>query len=205
MEAFMSIKRAAGLAFAVTMAFGLALPAQAAMPTGALVPPPGGFILFCARHMQECSGAVARPTSVELTAERRDQLDEVQARVNAAIQYRDDPQHVWDYPTNGTGDCNKYALEKRRELIEMGWPRDALLLTTAMTEHDEAHLVLVVRTSAGDLVLDSRLAPVVDWRRLPYRWLAQQSPESPALWVNVLPAGVATADASATDGRVATR
>ena len=203
----MSIKRAASLAFAAAMALGLALPAQAAMPmpTGALVPPPGGFILFCARHMKECSGSVASPVAVELTAERREQLDEVQARVNAAIQYRDDPQHVWDYPTNGTGDCNKYALEKRRELIGWGWPRDALLLTTAMTEHDEAHLVLVVRTSAGDLVLDSRLAPVVDWTRLPYRWLAQQSPESPALWVTVQPAGVSTADAGAVDGRVATR
>lgn len=201
----MSIKRAAGLAFAAAVALGLALPAQAAMPmpTGALVPPPGGFILFCARHMQECSGSVASPAAVELTAERRAQLDEVQARVNAAIQYRDDPQHVWDYPVNGTGDCNKYALEKRRELIELGWPRDALLLTTAMTEHDEAHLVLVVRTSAGDLVLDSRLAQVVDWTRLPYRWLAQQSPESPALWVNVRAGGVTTADAG--DGRVATR
>ena len=202
----MSIKRAAGLAVFAALVLGLALPGRAAtpMPVGALVPPPGGFIGFCARHMQECAGSVATPAAVQLTAARRAELDEVQARVNAAVQYRDDPQHVWDYPVNGTGDCNKYALEKRRELIALGWPRDALLLTTAMTEHDEAHLVLVARTSDGDLVLDSRLAPVVDWTRLPYRWLAQQSPQSPALWVT-LQTGVATADAGVPDARVATR
>lgn len=202
----MSIKRAAALAVFAAAVLGLALPAQAAtpMPTGALVPPPGGFIGFCARHIQECTGTVASPAAVELTPARREQLEAVQARVNAAVQYRDDPAHVWDYPTNGTGDCNKYALEKRRELVELGWPRDALLLTTAMTEHNEPHLVLVVRTSAGDLVLDSRVAPVVDWSRLPYRWLERQSPESPTLWVDVAPAGVATADAGSSGPRVAT-
>ncbi len=186
----MTIKRAAAFAaFAAVLAAAAPGRAVTLMPTGAFVAPPGGFIGFCAHHLRECSGTVARPAPVELTDRREDQLDEVQARVNAAIRYRDDPAHVWDYPTNGTGDCNKYALEKRRELIALGWPRDALLLTTALTEHGEPHLVLVARTSAGDLVLDSRLGPVVDWRRLPYRWLAQQSPESPALWVDVLPEG----------------
>lgn len=202
----MSVKHAATAVLLGASLLGASLPARAAPPmsTGAMVVPPGGFIGFCARHLQECTGTAARPSAVELTDARREQLDEVQARVNAAVRYRDDPAHVWDYPVNGTGDCNKFALEKRRELIALGWPRDALLLTTAMTEHDEAHLVLVVRTSNGDLVLDSRLAPVVDWTRLPYRWVARQSVDSPALWVSVLPAGIATADAGTLGPRVAT-
>lgn len=184
-----------------------ALPAAAAtpMPTGALVAPPGGFIGFCARHLAECSGSVGDPAVVALTPAARQQLDAVQAKVNAAIQWRDDPRHVWDYPTDGEGDCNKFALEKRRELIALGWPRDALLLTTALTEHGEPHLVLVARTSEGDLVLDSRAAPVLDWTRLPYRWLARQSPENPALWVDVLADHRLTADAGKADRQTVTR
>jgi len=189
--------------------FGLAPLARAdmpdmPMPTGSLVTPPGGFLGFCARHLAECTGSVATPAVMPLSPARRRELDEVQARVNSAVLWRDDPQHVWDYPTDHQGDCNKFALEKRRELIALGWPRDALLLTTALTEQGEPHLVLLARTSGGDLVLDNRAARVVDWTRLPYRWIARQSPENPALWVRVLPAQVMTADAGAANRRIAT-
>jgi predicted transglutaminase-like cysteine proteinase len=202
----MSVKAAVFAALLSAGVIAAAAEAQAAapMPTGALVVPPGGFIGFCAKHLPECT-ATGGPAVVELDAARRQQLEAVQARVNAAIQWRDDPAHVWDYPTNGAGDCNKFALEKRRELIALGWPAGALLLTTAMTEHDEAHLVLVARTSDGDLVLDSRLAPVVDWTRLPYRWVARQSDANPSLWVDIPPAGVAVAEAQTPGARTATR
>lgn len=173
------------------------------MPTGALVVPPGGFIGFCAKHLRECS-PTSSPAVVELAAEQRQQLDAIQARVNAAIRYREDPEHVWDYPKYGVGDCNKFALEKRRELIALGWPPAALLLTTAMTERNEAHLVLIARTSDGDLVLDNRTAQVVDWTRLPYRWLARQSAENPSLWVGIPPQAVAVADAQAAGAPVRT-
>jgi len=35
----------------------------------------------------------------------------------------------WSHPDDGYGDCEDYALLKRRMLIEAGWPREALLLT----------------------------------------------------------------------------
>jgi predicted transglutaminase-like cysteine proteinase len=173
-----------------------ALPAAAApMATGAAVVPPVGFIGFCARYLQECSGGAASTVVVALTSERRQQLDTVQAEVNDSIRPRENPAHVWDYPTDGTGDCNKFALAKRRALIALGWPREALLLTAALTEGGEGHLVLVARTDAGDLVLDNRLAPVVDWTRLPYRWLSRQSERNPALWVSILPPAQTLAEA----------
>lgn len=183
---------------------GASAQAGTAMPTGAAVIPPGGFLGFCVRHLQECTGSGLAPLVVTLTAERRSQLDAVQASVNAAIRPWNDPQHVWDYPTNGYGDCNRYALEKRRELIEMGWPRQALLLTSAITETHEGHLVLVVRTSGGDLVLDNRLPPVVEWSRLPYQWVSRQSERSPAIWLAVGPAALTTADAGSGTPRIAT-
>ncbi len=169
--------------------------AAAPMATGAPAVPPAGFIGFCVRHFQECTGASPAPAVVELTAERRRELDDVQAAANRSIRPREDPAHVWDYPVDGTGDCNKFALAKRRALVELGWPRDALLLTAALTEQGEGHLVLVARTSAGDLVLDNRQAPVVEWSRLPYHWLSRQSERSPTQWLSILAQPAQMADA----------
>lgn len=157
-----------------------------AMVVGGPAIPPVGVIGFCIKYLSECK-TVAGPTSVvvALNGRRRQELEMVQAKVNAAIEPRDIPGNAWSYPVDGTGECNQYALEKRRELIALGWPREALLLTAALTEGGEGHLVLVARTSAGDLVLDNRLAPVVDWRYLPYHWLTQQMPQSLAEWVSI--------------------
>src|SRR5262249_45590921 len=140
-----------------------ALSANAAIPmaTGADVVPPAGFLGFCVKHISECVGTATAPVIVDLTAEREHEPDDVQAEINSSNEPAEDPGPGWDYPVHGQGDCNKFALAKRRSLIEHGWPRGALLLTTAITEHGEGHLVLVVRTNRGDLVLDNRLSRVV--------------------------------------------
>ena len=166
------------------------------MPTGAPAIPPAGFLGFCAKHLPECLSRGQEPIVVELTAERSQALEAVQATVNASITPRIDPTHVWDYSTDGTGDCNKYALTKRRELLAQGFPRGAVMLATATTERGEGHLVVVVRTDHGDLVLDNRVPHVVDWSVLPYRWVSVQSQQSPVRWVSILSQPIATADAS---------
>ncbi len=175
-----------------------ATPASAGtwMNTGQPAIPPAGFLGFCMRHLPECRTAAGTPDPVELTDERRHDLDVVQADVNGSITPREDPKHTWDYSADGYGDCNKFALGKRRELIEHGWPRQALLLATATTEGGEGHLVLVVHTTKGDYVLDNRLSRVVDWTYLPYRWISMQSPTSPVKWLSVLAQPINTADAS---------
>ena len=58
----------------------------------------------------------------------------------------------WDYPSDGKGDCEDYALFKRKILIEEGFPRQALLMTVVKDEHNEGHSVLTVKTSAGEFV-----------------------------------------------------
>lgn len=156
------------------------------MATGPWVAPPVGFLGFCLQHLPDCVGSAPGPVVVELTDVRRHELDAVQAEVNGAIKPRLDPAHVWRYPTDGYGDCNDYAIAKRAKLIALGWPREALLLTAAITETGEGHLVLVARTSAGDLVLDNRVPTVIAWSRLPYRWVSQQSPRNLAQWVSVV-------------------
>ena len=175
------------------------------MPTGAPAIPPAGFLGFCAKHLPECLSRSQEPTAIELTAERSQALEAVQATVNASITPRIDPTHVWDYSTDGTGDCNKYALTKRRELLAQGFPRGAVMLATATTERGEGHLVVVVRTDHGDLVLDNRVPHVVDWSVLPYHWVSVQSQQSPVRWVSILSQPIATADASKVIGSPVTQ
>lgn len=168
------------------------------MATGDAVIPPTGFIGFCVKHSKECLVTAADPQPVALTAERRAQLDRVQAEINWQIKPKEDPSHAWEYASDGYGDCNTYALTKRQALLALGWPEDALLLAAAYDELGEGHLVLVARTNDGDLVLDNRLKPVVAWSALPYRWVAMQSQKSPARWLKVINAPVMMAKASPT-------
>lgn len=168
---------------------------RVAMTTGAAIMPPGGVIGFCIKNLRECMSVPQQPTVVELTADRQRDLEDVQKTVNADIHPRENATHAWAYASAGYGDCNSYALEKRRALIARGWPQTALLLASATTETDEGHLVLIVRTSAGDLALDNRLAPVVDWTRLPYRWISLQSEQRFTIWHSIVPRSILTSDA----------
>ena len=62
----------------------------------------------------------------------------------------------WNYPDDGYGDCEDYVLLKRRLLIQLGWPREALLVTVVLDNEDEGHAVLTVTTDKGDYVLDNK-------------------------------------------------
>jgi predicted transglutaminase-like cysteine proteinase len=171
------------------------------MTTGPAVVPPSGFIGFCMKYAQECLVNGQDASVRQLTGAGRAELEAVQAKVNAEIEPREEPAHVWDYALTGSGDCNSFALTKRRALIALGWPEETLLLAAAYTERGEGHLVLVARTSQGDLVLDNRLKPVVDWTELPYRWVSMQSQKSPARWLKIVAHTVADAETWSTNDR----
>ncbi len=186
----------ASLAFGLIGALSLPALASPPMATGAAAVAPRGFIGFCLKYLPECQTTSRETVVVDLTDARRRELDYAQDKVNRLVRPRANPDHVWDYPTDGYGDCNKYALAKRAELIALGWPRTALLLAAAMTEGGEGHLVLVVATSKGDLVLDNRQRHIVDWRDLPYQWVSRQSQHDAAVWVSIAkPQPIVTADA----------
>jgi predicted transglutaminase-like cysteine proteinase len=176
--------------------------AGAFLATGEAVVPPSGFIRFCVQHAQECLGAPTGPATVQLTEERRRQLEAVEVNVNREIAPKENPKHFWEYAKDGAGDCNTYALTKRAALIELGWPTAALRLAAVFTEHNEPHLVLVAHTTDGDFVLDNRVLTVRDWSTLPYRWVAMQSAQSPARWLKIVAEPVVTADANRAEPRV---
>lgn len=83
------------------------------------------------------------------------------------------------------GDCEDYALTKRKELIAAGIPSSALSLAIGLTERREAHAVLLVATDHGDLVLDNLSAQIVPPRQAPYLWRGRQAPGHSMIWVAV--------------------
>jgi predicted transglutaminase-like cysteine proteinase len=125
---------------------------------------------------------------VHLTETRCEDLKEVNSTVNAAIGPEPNTEGLagekW-LINPASGDCNDYSVSKRFELLKRGWPARALLLGEVVTSWGEHHLILVVRTSVGDLVLDNLSPQIRPWTRAPYRWVRMQSPKNPNFWASL--------------------
>ena len=85
-------------------------------------------------------------------------------------------------PGRRGGDCEDYALEKKRQLIEMGLSGDQLLMTTVLDRKGGSHAVLVLRTGAGDYVLDNLNNQIKPWGRTGYTFLRMQDPQHKQQW-----------------------
>ncbi len=189
--------------------------AVAYMPSGERVDPPSGFADLCRREPQNCRPLQhAREVVVELTAERRLLLEDVNRRVNRGIEDATDlalygREEFWVNPLGGggaglRGDCEDYALAKRDMLIERGWPSDALFLAVGYHQRLGLHAVLIARTSDGDLVLDARSPWLHPFEDAPYVWVKRQLASHSADWVRTYPARTAAelrGEATATTGR----
>ena len=89
------------------------------------------------------------------------------------------------FPTDGKGDCEDYALLKRKMLIEEGFPRQALLMTVVKDEKGEGHAILTVKTNRGEFVLDNQESRILPWNQSGYKFVKRQSQENPNVWVQV--------------------
>jgi predicted transglutaminase-like cysteine proteinase len=111
--------------------------------------------------------AQAKPgRSLVLTAERMSQLQQINSHVNSTIREVSDLEQygredVWALPTSGKGDCEDFALLKRKMLIERGWPASALSIAIGTTAQGEAHAVLLVSTAQGQHVLDNLTSSIL--------------------------------------------
>lgn len=162
----------------------------AAMPEGQQVMAPYGYIGFCVRNPDECGGGTDAPTDAALTAESWAELNKVNNYVNEATpQISDyalyDRAEWWAYPDANGGDCEDFALMKRKLLIERGWAAENLLIAVVREWNGDGHAVLVVKTDRGEFVLDNKNWEIVAWSDAPYQWIKRQSRERPYIWVNL--------------------
>lgn len=165
------------------------VPIEEASPTLA----PFQHVRFCLRYPADCKSDPGETVQIELTAETNELMNRVNHDVNAAIA----PIHkseVIDIDDGWTiaptaGDCNDYAVTKRHELLQSGLPAKALRLAVVKTPSGIGHLVLVVATKKGDLVLDNLIEAIRPWQTTKYQWLKIQSASDARYWYEIkLPA-----------------
>lgn len=146
---------------------------------------PFAHVLFCVKNADQCLDTGGAEIAV-LDRRSRAELKRVNAAVNRAIRPTSDAddRDVWSVDVT-KGDCEDYALTKRKRLIDMGWSSKALRIAIARTAWGEGHAVLVVKTDMGDLVLDNRTNAIKPWRAAGLTWLKIQSGENPRIWFDV--------------------
>ena len=187
--------RRAGTPLLLAMAIGfgawgsVAQAGQAFMHTGGRTTQPIGHYEFCQREPEECRQKTAKRQPVELTRKLWAAMIDINNAVNASVTPRTDAEmwgkeEVWSYPTN-IGDCEDYALEKRRRLMALGVPAGDLLMTVARQRNGDGHAVLTVRTSRGEFILDNLEPRVLAWSETEYTYLKRQSERNSGAWVAV--------------------
>jgi len=126
-----------------------------------------------------------------LTAETRLKLiSKINRYVNSKVRAAADRQtygveELWNRPgvrNNSSGDCEDFAIEKRGQLIEQGYPPEDLFFAVAFRSDIGLHAVLIAHTQRGDYVLDNRSPYVTPWTRVPYVWVKRQSSQDPQQW-----------------------
>ncbi len=162
---------------------------------------PYGWIDFCRRYAGECNHAEAGALDINLTPEALKEIERVNKMVNKAIIAVSDKDHwgvvdQWDYPSDGKGDCEDYALFKRKLLIAAGFPRQALLVTVVKDEQNEGHAILTVKTNHGEFIMDNLNDEFRPWDRTGYRFVKRQSQTDENVWVEIGPSKLAPAYAS---------
>jgi len=184
-----SIGFIAAMALSLAAWTGTADAARLSMPTGNLTSQPVGHYEFCQKLPSECTERTPKEAPIELTRPLWAEMIAINNSVNTRIIPRTDmemwgKEEVWSYPDR-YGDCEDYALEKRRELMEKGVPAGDLLLTVVRQPNGAGHAVLTVRTSLGDYILDNLELRVLAWTDTDYRYLKRQSETDSGEWVSI--------------------
>jgi predicted transglutaminase-like cysteine proteinase len=160
------------------------------MPTSdAAASAPAGFVSFCVRNPGQCAPNEQGDRLV-LDQNAWTLLVSVNDAVNTAVRPLEDGSHYgraeyWTLVTDGYGDCDDYALTKRKALIDAGFPMAALRIATAVTRKGTRHAVLTVATDKGDYVLDNSHALILPWDQTGYFWLARQDAHNAWTWVEL--------------------
>ncbi len=153
---------------------------------------PIGWVEFCGERENagDCHGATNAPRDIVMTQTAWRDLSRVNQWVNENVRPMTDLDHYgvvekWAYPTDGYGDCEDYVLQKRKMLIDAGWPREALLITVVRDKRGDGHAVLTVKSDKGEFILDNQNEEIVLWNETGYRFVKRQSQYDVNIWVSL--------------------
>lgn len=151
--------------------------------------PPIGHYEFCQTYAGECAGNQVDNGPMQLTEALWKSILEVNYTVNSSITPLTDleiygVEERWTYPRS-VGDCEDFALLKRKLLIDRGVDPADLLMTVVLQPNGEGHAVLTIRTDHGDFILDNMRNKVLLWSETEYTYLKRQSSSQPSRWVKL--------------------
>ncbi|QQR40363.1 transglutaminase-like cysteine peptidase [Devosia rhizoryzae] len=151
---------------------------------------PVGHLEFCKSRPAECQRNDKVVPAMALDDTTWQQLVSINAYYNQTIVPVTDEQlyqtaEFWTYP-NGYGDCEDFALIKRRDLIAAGWHPSTLMIAVVKEANGNGHAVLIARTDRGDLVLDNQVGSIDLWSDTPYKFIKRQSQADAGQWVDML-------------------
>lgn len=158
------------------------------MVTGSVTSQPIGHYDFCQRYRNEC-GPNRDLMPVKMTADNWATVNQVNRSVNKTITPATDMEvygveEYWAYPLTA-GDCEDFALLKRRILIQRGFSPSNLLLTVVRKPDGEGHAILTLRTAQGDYELDNLEDDVKIWYQTPYSYIKRQASYNAGRWVTI--------------------
>nr|WP_170330163.1 transglutaminase-like cysteine peptidase [Ruegeria arenilitoris] len=149
--------------------------------------PPTGARGLCHEYNWACSSKASASMSsqqeMRVVQRINRQVNATTRTVTDMSQYR--TAERWALPTSQGGDCEDFALLKKRDLIRAGVDPSKLLIATVLDRQRNAHAVLVYRSTAGDLVLDNLTNQIKPWSATRYLFLRMQNPRKPSGWVGV--------------------
>jgi predicted transglutaminase-like cysteine proteinase len=151
---------------------------------------PIGWVEFCVEYDPECKTKASLPRDVVLSAQALKDLQRINLWVNTNVKPMTDMDHWgvverWNYPDDGYGDCEDYALQKRKMLIQAGWPREALLITVVRDKNGDGHAVLTLKSDKGEYILDNQTNDILLWSDTGYRFVKRQSQADPNVWLSL--------------------
>lgn len=158
------------------------------MVLGGITSQPIGHYDFCKRYPKEC-GATPVAAPLALTDDAWSLVSKVNEYVNKTIRPATDmevygQEEYWAYPTTA-GDCEDYALLKRRMLMQRGIPASDLLMTVVRKPDGEGHAVLTLRSDKGDYILDNLESNLKLWTQTPYSYIKRQASFNAGRWVTI--------------------
>jgi predicted transglutaminase-like cysteine proteinase len=180
------------------MAFGLVvIPYQTAnagnrniMRIGQFTSQPIGHYDYCRTQLADCSIKSNNTNPVKLNKARWSEMVNANARANNTVIPVTDQEYygteeLWALP-NAYGDCEDFALMKRKELMSKGWPASSLLVTVVRQRNGEGHAVLTVRTDKADFILDNLNTEIRVWNKTEYTYLKRQAASHSGRWEDIV-------------------
>ncbi|MCD1625754.1 MAG: transglutaminase-like cysteine peptidase [Paracoccaceae bacterium] len=165
---------------------------------------PAGANDLCQRYPWACMRSAGL---VRISGKQLDYAVKLNRQINRQVRAVSDQAQYgrteyWSLPTGRGGDCEDFALLKKKHLIAAGLDPQALMVSTVLDRNRNAHAVLVMRTVHGDYVLDNLRNDVKHWRQTGYTFLRMQDPTDPRKWTAVIDGGIMRNDNAVSTSRL---